>query len=110
MFIDAHTVADSTVLTTDVCIVGAGAAGITLARELGDGKRDVLLVESGGLEFEAATQALYSGRNIGRDYFPLDAARLRFFGGTTNHWTGWCKPLNPSDFEKRLGTFKWLAD
>ena len=34
----------------DVCIVGAGVAGITLALEM-DRKRSVLLLEGGGLEY-----------------------------------------------------------
>jgi choline dehydrogenase-like flavoprotein len=33
--------------------------------------------------------------------YPLAESRLRFFGGTTNHWGGWCRPLLPIDFEGR---------
>ena len=28
-------------------------------------------------------------------------ALLRYFGGTTNHWGGWCAPPDPIDFEER---------
>jgi choline dehydrogenase-like flavoprotein len=28
-------------------------------------------------------------------------ARLRYFGGSTNHWEGWCRPLDEIDFETR---------
>ena len=64
-------------IETDVCIIGGGAAGITLAREFIGQPYRVCLLESGGLEFEPETQALYKGENVGRSYFPLDASRLR---------------------------------
>ena len=45
------------------------------------------------------SQSLYRGTNVGYDYFDLDVARLRFLGGTSNHWAGWCRPLDAYDFE-----------
>ena len=43
----------------------------------------------------------YTGRNLGRPY-DLAATRLRYFGGTSNHWGGWCSaPLTPRDFTVR---------
>ena len=104
VLIDARTVPANKVIETDVCIVGAGAAGISLAREFIDRAFRVCLLESGGLEFDENTQSLYRGENIGLPYAPLEVARLRYFGGTTNHWEGWCRPLDPIDFEAR----KWL--
>ncbi len=101
MFIDARTLPKNQVIETDVCIVGAGAAGITLAREFIGQTFRVSLLESGGLEFAEETQSLYKGENIGLPYFPLDDCRLRFFGGTTNHWEGLCRPLDEIDFETR---------
>lgn len=105
MFVDARTLPRDTNLHADVCIIGAGAAGITLARELAGTRLTVCLLESGGLEYDAETQALYKGESVGLPYDPLDAARLRFFGGTTNHWAGWCRPLDEIDFEPR----DWVA-
>jgi choline dehydrogenase-like flavoprotein len=90
-----------TVLEADVCIVGAGAAGITLAREFVNSKLRVVVLESGGMQLDSATQNLYAGINVGRDYFDPEACRLRYFGGTTNHWGGWCMPLDPIDFQRR---------
>ena len=58
-------------------------------------------MESGGLDADTATQALYAGKVVGAAYPPLDVARLRFFGGTTNHWDGHCAPFDAIDFEKR---------
>lgn len=100
-FIDARTLPDGTAIQADLCIIGAGAAGITLAREfVGDG-RSVAVIESGGLEFDAETQALAKGQNGGFPYYDLDAVRLRYFGGTTNHWAGACRPLDVLDLARR---------
>src|SRR5271170_7362007 len=103
MFVDARSVPSGTVIDSDLCIVGAGAAGITIARELIDAGIRVTLLESGFLDFDADTQALYAGSDVGRPFLDLTICRLRFFGGTTNHWGGWCLPLDPVDFEARPG-------
>lgn len=105
MLIDLADSAPATDLRTDVCVVGAGAAGITVARDLVDSGRDVVLLEAGGLDFEPATQALYDGENVGMDYYDIRESRLRFFGGTTNIWGGRCTPLNDIDFAHR----EWVA-
>lgn len=101
MFSDADDRPQDEPITTDVCIVGAGAAGITLARSFIGSRHRVCLLESGDLEFDAATQDLYAGEIGGQDTPALDVSRLRFFGGTTNHWGGFCRPLDEIDFEKR---------
>lgn len=101
MFIDALSVPTGTVIETEVCIVGAGAAGISLAREFTNSGFRVVLLESGGTELEMATQDLYAGSNIGRPYNDPRAHRLRYFGGTTNHWGGWCALPDSLDFEMR---------
>jgi choline dehydrogenase-like flavoprotein len=46
-------------------------------------------------------QDLCAGENIGRDYVALETTRLRYFGGSTNHWNGYCAPLAPIDFRRR---------
>ena len=85
----------------DICIAGGGVAGIVLAYTLaGRGKR-ILLLEAGGYEFSENSQSLYSGANIGREYFDLDVTRLRYLGGTSNHWAGVCRPLDVHDFKRR---------
>src|SRR5918993_4377075 len=85
----------------DVAVIGAGAAGITMARRLLAGGKSVILLESGGLDYEAATADLNAGENIGETYYDLDKARLRLFGGTTAIWGGRCAELDPIDFEAR---------
>jgi choline dehydrogenase-like flavoprotein len=61
----------------------------------------VTLLESGGTDFEAATQELYRGANLGLPYYDLEESRLRFFGGTVSIWGGRAALLDPIDFEKR---------
>jgi choline dehydrogenase-like flavoprotein len=99
MFIDSTTLADNTTIKADVCIIGAGAAGITLARDLAGGKRRIAVFESGGFEFKQDTQRLYEGTVVGQSFIPLDADRLRYLGGSTNHWSGSCRPFDAGDLE-----------
>jgi choline dehydrogenase-like flavoprotein len=101
MLIDGRTLPPDHLLQTDLCIIGGGAAGIALASAFA-GNRDVeiCLVESGGFDFEADVQELYRGEAVGVPYEPYDT-RLRYFGGSTNHWGGYCRPLDDLDFEAR---------
>ena len=101
MFIDSRDLDPNQQIDTDICIIGAGAAGITIAREFIGTATRVTLLESGGLEFDKQTQSLYDGENIGHPSFDVNVNRLRYFGGTTNHWAGHCRPLDPIDFKQR---------
>jgi choline dehydrogenase-like flavoprotein len=93
---------DSHELQADVAIVGAGAAGIAMALELMDSKLSVLLLESGGLEEEPATQDLYAGTVAdARLHSPPVRYRQRRLGGTTTIWGGRCMPFDAIDFETR---------
>ena len=100
-FLDARTDDLGEQVTADVCIVGAGAAGITLASNLAAGQLRVVLLESGGMELDGQTQQLYQGLNVGLPYYDLLACRLRYFGGTTNHWAGYCRANDPEDYVGR---------
>jgi choline dehydrogenase-like flavoprotein len=101
MLIDARTLANGATLEADVCIAGAGAAGITMALDLRESGLSVLLIESGGMDRAEETQVLSEGRMIGIDTWNMRAQRIRAFGGTTGHWAGWCRPLTRTDFEAR---------
>ncbi len=101
MFMDLRKPGVPAELRADVCIIGAGPAGIVLALAFARTRHSVLMVESGGFEFDPDIQQLYSGDVVGREYGALDVVRLRYFGGTTNHWGGMCAPLQEIDFEKR---------
>jgi choline dehydrogenase-like flavoprotein len=105
MIIDGRTLEAGTELKADLCVVGGGAAGITLAMRLSQAGLSVILLESGGFKLKPETQALYQGESTGTIFPPdnnyLIASRLRYLGGTTNHWSGWCRPLDPEDFAAR---------
>ncbi|MGK0359684.1 MAG: choline dehydrogenase-like flavoprotein [Bradymonadia bacterium] len=99
MLQDAREVVDAARIEADVCIVGAGAAGITLALSLREQGLAVVVLESGGAQSDAATQALYTGTMSGIDTWQLDGCRFRQLGGSTIAWAGWCRPLDAADFE-----------
>ena len=100
MFIDARTLDDGSRIDADLAIIGSGPAGISVARAMATPSLKVCIVESGGLEPEPEVQALYQGQNVGIEY-PMGTSRLRQFGGTSGHWGGFCRPLDPIDFEVR---------
>ena len=100
VLIDARSLDDNTRIDADLAIIGAGPAGISLARRLASHRIDICLIESGGLSLDAETQALYQGETPGIEY-PISSTRLRYFGGTSGHWGGYCRPLDPIDFEQR---------
>ena len=106
MITDVRNLSEGTVIDSDICIVGAGAAGITLAMELIGHDFSVNLLESGGLDFEDDVQALNDGDCVSQHKVALMWTRLRYFGGTTGHWGGNCAPLDERDFETR----SWVPD
>jgi choline dehydrogenase-like flavoprotein len=103
VIVDANDIPSGSTLETDICVIGAGAASISLARRLSGSEVRVCVLESGGLDYERQTQNLYKGANIGLEYEPLDLCRVRGFGGSTGPkgWGGWSKPLSEIDFEER---------
>lgn len=102
MIEDFNQLGGAAALEADVCIVGGGAAGISLALALGEQGVQVLLLESGGLQAEAATQALYQGSVANPDlHSPADTYRQRRWGGSTTLWGGRCVPFDDIDFEAR---------
>lgn len=107
MRLDARELADGTAIESDICIVGAGVAGITIARELqGSGQR-VCLLESGGADLQPDANDAVRGPSTGYSYYRHKLARARAFGGSSLLWPleeGWrARPLDPIDFETRPG-------
>ena len=116
MFSNLDSFPDEHSLECDLCIVGGGAAGISIAREFADTALKICLIESSA-EYHQPSQLLYDA-----DQRPLKRARsikegvhygaeaihsrLRFFGGSTNHWGGYCVPLTPHDLE----THDWMPE
>ena len=101
MIVDSRSIDNSCRLQSEICIVGAGAAGITLALEFLSKNFGVILLERGGARSDSMTQSLYAGENAGLSYDRLEETRSRYLGGSTNCWGGWCRPLDSLDFEKR---------
>ena len=88
-------------LDFEIAIYGAGPAGITLALALSRRGLSVGLFEAGGMQApELNSEHPYAGQSVGRPY-DLLSTRLRYFGGTSNHWGGWVRPLDDYDFQKR---------
>lgn len=84
-----------------VVIIGSGPAGMTVARRLARGGIPSVMLDAGGEDYSDESQAFYQGEVVGDHYFDLEYARLRYLGGTSGHWAGWCRILDPYDFEKR---------
>ncbi len=82
----------------DVCIVGSGPAGMTIARRLAAAGASVGLFEGGGLDPTPESQDLYKGFTTGEPYYDLDSIRLRYFGGSSGHWGGRARALDAEDF------------
>ncbi|MBV9109933.1 MAG: GMC family oxidoreductase, partial [Gemmatimonadetes bacterium] len=140
MLEDALAVADGATLHYDVCIIGSGAAGITIAHQLLNSGKKVAILEGSLLDnrqpFTAAdaehlllhethpapqgvdydicdehrfcdrtAQTLYEG-TVSPEMEAIDPhfltrSRIRVYGGTTNCWGGWTRPLAPEDFDRR---------
>ena len=95
----------------DFCVIGSGPAGMTIARKLAQAGKKVFLCEGGGEEISEESQDIYKGKVLakGCEYRPLDTSRLRFLGGTSNHWAGSCFPIREDIFEERknISNGKW---
>jgi choline dehydrogenase-like flavoprotein len=135
MIADASELAPGSEISADICIIGSGAAGVTLALKLlGTGKR-ILLLESSARDiswrtietharimqnhgadpqqfsfaqdkrnYDSVAQALNEGAESAElaslDPRFLQWSRLRAYGGTTNAWGGWTRPLEAIDFDR----------
>jgi choline dehydrogenase-like flavoprotein len=89
-------------LDTDICIVGAGAAGMVLAAELGKMGYRVLLIEAGKRRGGGPSQKLYEGEVTDTErHLPPDRDRFRGLGGSSGAWGGRCMPFDPVDFTPR---------
>ncbi|MDQ6775970.1 MAG: GMC family oxidoreductase [Actinomycetota bacterium] len=99
--IDGRQVDDGARLTADLVAVGAGPAGISIVDRLRGSGLSICLIDGGGFTPDLRTQRLDGGESVGIPYYRLDACRYRQFGGSSNHWGGWCRPLDPIDFARR---------
>jgi choline dehydrogenase-like flavoprotein len=106
MLQDFRSYQDNAQIETQICIIGAGAAGITIAQEFLGTNQEVIVVESGDINPKPAVDALIQGESVGIPYNGFTSeARSRVLGGTTRLWYGQCIPLDDIDFETR----PWVA-
>lgn len=91
-------------IEADLCIIGAGAAGLAIARAFLGTQVSICIIESGGLAGEDRSQALYEGTSIGSPEFDPGISRMRVFGGSCNLWGGGCIPLG------ELGAREWVPN
>jgi choline dehydrogenase-like flavoprotein len=100
--LDLRSLPAGTELVTDVCVIGAGPAGLTLAAELAHGPVRVLVTESGGLEPEPEASALNEVENVGvARVARQELVRTRALGGTSHIWSGRCAALDQLDLQQR---------
>jgi choline dehydrogenase-like flavoprotein len=129
-------IASGTVISTEVCVIGSGPAGITAAWYLQKAGHQVTLIE-GSRDYgtdDPSTDSrmhrdaswpdktlLYNGVADGlfaaneSEFLILPYAgqrssaweRERFYGGTSSHWGGQSRPLDPITFQKRPGFPGW---
>jgi choline dehydrogenase-like flavoprotein len=89
----------------DVCIVGSGAAGITVCAELMESGCRLCVLESGT---ETKTEFADSLRMVeSHGIEVLRQSRERILGGSTHTWAGLCVPLDPVDFAARGWPYHW---
>jgi len=101
MILDGNSLQDNFQVDSDICIIGGGVAGIVLANELKKNFSQIILIESGTENYTPEAQGLYKPEqppSLGPD---PSYSRLRFLGGTSNHWENNTSPLSPIDFEQR---------
>jgi choline dehydrogenase-like flavoprotein len=102
MFIDAETLEDKSIFSSDVAVVGAGPAGIVLALELAKAGYKVALIESGRLRFSESIQNLGEASSFDPKFHaPMSECTRRQIGGTSAIWGGRCLPYDPVDFDRR---------
>ncbi|MGE5597235.1 MAG: FAD-dependent oxidoreductase, partial [Hyphomicrobiales bacterium] len=104
MLISGNRLPGGITLRSEVCIIGTGPAGLTIARELREAGIRVILLESGDRRTHGPANELLRGESVGYP-FPLEASRRRAFGGTSSHWTAETglrvRPLDAVDLESR---------
>jgi choline dehydrogenase-like flavoprotein len=101
MFKDLKDLPDDSTSRYDICIVGTGPAGISVAKQLLDTDHRIVMLESGGMLPEDKYQKLNKGENSGPSFLSLDASRIRCFGGASKLWAGYCSPFKSDEFDKK---------
>lgn len=101
MFQHEDEFSDGACFNTDYCVIGAGAAGLTLSIALARKGKSVLTIESGGRVFCDQANALNDAEIVGMNHRGSTEGRFRAFGGSTTEWGGQMLPLDNYDFSSR---------
>jgi choline dehydrogenase-like flavoprotein len=103
MIIEASSIPSGETIEADLCIIGAGPAGLSLASKFLGTRFRVYVLESGGEHIGERELDLAHGESVGYPYFPLVEARSMVFGGSSYIWEEWmrARPLDPIDFQAR---------
>jgi choline dehydrogenase-like flavoprotein len=102
MLVDAETLENGLVFSSDIVVVGAGPAGIVLSLEMARSGFEVVLIESGGLHFSQEIQDLGGADHLDSQFHALmSECTRRQVGGTSIIWGGRCLPYDPIDFDRR---------
>jgi hypothetical protein len=104
--LDTNELQPNSVVTADICIVGAGAAGITISSELDRSSQTVSLIESGSFGPDEDTQSLCDFEISGYPVRENFMSRARYFGGTCNLWAGRSMKLTEFDLIRR----EWISN
>jgi choline dehydrogenase-like flavoprotein len=97
-----ETICSNETIFADICLIGSGPASLAIATELKNEKIRLLIVESGGLETQAHSDALSEIETVGMPrVMDQTKVRNRVFGGSSQTWKGKCATLDPIDFESR---------
>jgi hypothetical protein len=105
MIIDSNSNGFITTENFDFCIIGGGPAGITTALNLRKNS-SIFLAEAGSMEYSEISQKNYDHDKT-TYYFDNknEPYRLRFFGGTSNHWGGNVFGYNKEDIPIKFDEF-----
>ncbi|MEY2847591.1 MAG: hypothetical protein RI885_256, partial [Actinomycetota bacterium] len=102
--IDSGELLPGAVLEADLCIVGTGPAGLTIARELAGLSRRfrIVMLESGGLHPDPWADALGGIESVGAPrVMDQTLVRNRILGGTSSTWSGRAAVFDDTDFARR---------
>lgn len=96
-------------IESDICIIGGGIAGLTIAESFKNSGLKVCLFEAGSRKFDINNKYLFDAKNIGRPHKGLKKGRFRVLGGTSSRWGGQALPFKKEIFLDRnhINIKKW---
>lgn len=105
MIIDAQMVEIGEVVDADICVIGAGPAGLAVVEQFLDTRFRVVVLESGGHVPDARSRTFDHGESVGYPYHRIHETRSRGIGGSSHLWDEWmrARPLDAIDFRRRDG-------